>query len=203
MPTLSRVVRTRDVVFMPLGKSASQDYPNRRTLRQLVTVLNIENPPALDEEIEQALHLSTRPAVEEIKEAEEAENQLIGELQQQEQTRRDFSKGYQGLPSPEETPEPDQNDQSDQNDQNDQAEDASSSMPRGWQPIGEHQEAPDRVSNNAPRREEINSQLDQGNIIAGRRTRMPGAYVTSFMSAIGDQPKQRLHREQLPPPPKQ
>jgi hypothetical protein len=36
------------------------------------------------------------------------------------------------------------------------------SIPRGWQPIGEDQEAPNRVSNNALRREEISSQLDQG-----------------------------------------
>jgi len=202
MPTLSRVIRTRDVIFMRPGQPGGKDYSDEKTLRQLVTVLDIEDPPASDEEVEQALHLA-RPAIEEIEEADEAEDQLICELRQQEKERQDLSKGFQGLPSPEETPEPDQSDQSDQNDQNDQAEITSSPMPRGWQPIREDQEAPDRVSNNAPRRDEISSQLDQGNIIPSRRTRrMPGAYVTSFMSAIGDQPKQRLHREQLPPPPK-
>jgi hypothetical protein len=159
-------------------------------------VLDIKDLPASDKEVEQALQLPTRPAVEEIKEAEEAENQLISKLQQQEQARPDFSKGYQGLPSPKETPEPDQ---SDQNDQSDQAEDASSSMPRGWQPIEEDKEAPNRVSNNAPRKKEINSQLNQGNIISRKRTRgWLGAYVTSFINSIRDPPKQRLHREQLP-----
>jgi hypothetical protein len=132
---------------------------------------------------------------------------LIGELQQQEQATQDFSKGFQGLPSPKETPEPEEtpeSDQSNQSDQNNQAEVVSNLMPRGWQPIGENQEAPNRVSNNAPRRDEINSQLNQGNIISSRRLRRwPGAYVTSFMSSTGDSPKQRLHRKQLPQPPKQ
>jgi hypothetical protein len=73
MPTLSRVIGTRDVVFMPTGQSERKDYSNERTLRQLVTVLDIEDPPASNEEIEQALHLPTRPAMEEIDETEEAE----------------------------------------------------------------------------------------------------------------------------------
>jgi hypothetical protein len=77
------------------------------------------------------------------------------------------------------------------------------SIPRGWQPIGEDQEAPNRVSNNALRREEISSQLDQGSIIPGKRTRRwPGAYVISFMRSVRDTPKQKLHCNQLPQPPK-
>lgn len=184
MPTLRRVIRTRDVVFMPLGRSARKDYPDERRLKQLITVLDIEDPPTLDEQVDQAINLPTRSAINEIEEAEEAENQLIGELRQQEQAHSDFSKGYQGLPSPEDTPEPE-----DLESEADQPE--------------EDKESPDRVSNNAPRREEISSQLDQGNIITGKRTRRwPGAYVTSFMSSIGDPPKQRLHRDQLPQPPK-
>ena len=81
MPTLSRVIRTRDVVFLRAGQSGRKDYSNEKTLRQLVTVLDIEDPPASDEEVEQALHLPARPAIEEIEEAEEAENQLISKLQ--------------------------------------------------------------------------------------------------------------------------
>jgi hypothetical protein len=220
MPTLSRVIRTRDVVFMPLEQSVRKSYPDERTLRQLVTVLDIEDPPVFDEEVEQALHLpiQSNQNIEEAEdtETEEADNQLINEHQQrqQEQVHQDFSKGYQGLPSPEATPEvedirseakrhestPDLGHQESEEDQPENQPDMS--IPRGWQPIGVDQEAPNRVSNNAPRREEISSQLDQGNIIPGKRTRWPGAYVTSFMRSIGDTPKQRLHRDQLPQPPK-
>jgi hypothetical protein len=60
IPTLSRVIRTRDVVFMPLEQVGKNDYPKERTLRQLVAVLDIEDLPTADEEIDQALHLSTR-----------------------------------------------------------------------------------------------------------------------------------------------
>ena len=194
IPTLSRVIRTRDVVFMPLEQVGKNDYPKERTLRQLVAVLDIEDPPTADEEIDQALHLSTR-LTQEIQESEEAETQSSNELQHQEQRHRAFDKGYQSLPSPEETPELEVLESEEVQ--------TESPMPRGWQTVTQDEEAPDRVNNNAPRREEISGQLDRGNIITGRRTRgMPGAYVTSFMSFIVNQPKQRLHRDYLPQPPK-
>jgi hypothetical protein len=81
MPALSRVIRTRDVVFMPLGRSGRKSYPDERTLRQLVTVLDIEDTPPSDEEVEEALYLPTRSKqdFEEIEDAENAENQLINE----------------------------------------------------------------------------------------------------------------------------
>jgi hypothetical protein len=70
------------------------DQRSKKTLRQIVTVLDINNPPASDEEGKQALHLPTNPAIKEIKEADKAKDQLICELQQQEQKRQDLSKGY-------------------------------------------------------------------------------------------------------------
>jgi hypothetical protein len=126
----------------------------------------------------------------------EAENQLLGEFGQ-------FKELDQALPTPEATLELDQSSGGDGQDQDQY------SMPRGWQPISLDQEAPDRSTNNAPRRGEINSQLDQGNIITeGRRSRrLPGAYAPSFMSLIrlraADKPLDggyRLHHDQLPPP---
>jgi hypothetical protein len=80
MPTLSKVIRIRDVVFMRLGQLGRKNYSNNRTLRQLVTMLDIKDLPKLDKEIEQALCLLTQPAIKEIKEDKEAKNQLISKL---------------------------------------------------------------------------------------------------------------------------
>jgi len=74
MPILRRAIRTRDVVFMHPGQPDEKEYSDEITLRQLVTVLDINNLPASDEEIEQALHL---PAQRAIEEAEQTENLLV------------------------------------------------------------------------------------------------------------------------------
>ncbi|KAF1359113.1 hypothetical protein EJ07DRAFT_156037 [Lizonia empirigonia] len=119
---------------------------------------------------------------DESDEAENAEDQLLSELS--------HSKENQTLPTPEATPEPEQSNQrsggdQDQDDQSDQEAIVDYSMPRGWKAVDQGEDAPDRVINNAPRREEISGQLDENNIIRGSRTRrLPGAYATSFMSLI-------------------
>jgi hypothetical protein len=78
-------------------------------------------------------------------------------------------------------------------------------MPRGWEPVPAEAEAPDRRSNNAPRRKEISSQLSESNLLTGKRQRRRKTLSTYFVAfAAALQPpvphKSRLHRDQLPPP---
>jgi hypothetical protein len=80
-------------------------------------------------------------------------------------------------------------------------------MPRGWEPIPAEAEAPDRQSNNAPRREESSSQLSELNVLTGKRqkqSRTLGTYFVAFAAALQllELQKSRLHRDQLPLPPK-
>jgi hypothetical protein len=80
-------------------------------------------------------------------------------------------------------------------------------MPRGWEPIPAESEAPDRRSNNAPRREEITSQLSESNVLTGKMQRQRktlGTYFVAFAAALRPAEPQgsRLHRDQLPPTPK-
>jgi hypothetical protein len=75
-------------------------------------------------------------------------------------------------------------------------------MPRGWNPIPANAEAPDRRSNNAPRREEIGSQLSVSNVLTGKRQRKTlGTYFVAFAAALQppEPQKARQHRDQLPP----
>lgn len=111
------------------------------------------------------------------------------------------------MPTPESTPEPTtQQDTLDVEAQYDlEPEQEAVEMPRGWEPIPADAEAPDQQSNNAPRREEISSQFSESNILTGKRQRKPlGTYFVAFAAAL--QPvklqKSRIHRDQLPPPPK-
>ena len=91
-------------------------------------------------------------------------------------------------------------------------------MPKGYEPVQEDQVAPDRRENNAPGR--TNPKISSDNIIVGKRTRGSAhaaylstfavAYMSTFASAINpvksrelhEPAKVRLHREQMPPPPK-
>lgn len=85
-------------------------------------------------------------------------------------------------------------------------------LPKGW--IESEEYVPDRYSNNAPRKADPN--VSSSNIISGKRTRKPNhsalaAYYQAFATAINpaastklnlDLPRTKLHRNQLPPPPK-
>jgi len=198
MPTLRRVIRTRDVVFLP--RLSGDNYPPKQTLKQLVTILDIEEQTDDDDE-EVLEQLPTARRLQELQQIDQEEEQVEKPTSPEEQ-------GDGGcLPSPEATPEPDYT--ALESDQSDQA-----SLPRGWQTVEDTQEAPDRASNNAPRREEISSQIDKSNIIQRKRSRkgrLPEVYMASFMSFIdqgtlrkqGEEPQDsRHHRDQLPPPPK-
>ncbi|KAG9375837.1 hypothetical protein A1F94_013581 [Pyrenophora tritici-repentis] len=77
-------------------------------------------------------------------------------------------------------------------------------MPRGWEPIPAEAEAPDRRLNNAPRREEISGQVSESNVLTGKRQKTLGTYFVAFAEALQqtEPQKSRLHRDELPPPPK-
>jgi hypothetical protein len=80
-------------------------------------------------------------------------------------------------------------------------------MPRGWQTLPLEAEAPNRRLNNALRREEISSQIDQSNVLTSKRQQQTlSLYYTAFALAInlsqskkllGKAPRMRLHRDQL------
>ena len=60
MPALGRVLRTRDVIFMP-DDGTEPVYPDRQTLREVVTILDVPEPPEeTDQEIELLLQLAHR-----------------------------------------------------------------------------------------------------------------------------------------------
>src|SRR3954453_4006414 len=93
-------------------------------------------------------------------------------------------------------------------------------LPRGWIPINEDADyIPNRRQNNAPARR--NPEIDPESVIQSRRTRGPrqthAAYYAAFAAAITElmcskeeavgsadskASKMRLHRDELPPPPK-
>jgi hypothetical protein len=94
-----------------------------------------------------------------------------------------------------------------------QPQKAPSTLPRGWVTSDDY--IPDRQRNNAPRMAdpEVGS---SSNIVSGKRARKPtnqalATYYAAFAAAAnptvslklaGELPKIRLHRDQLPPPPK-
>jgi hypothetical protein len=114
------------------------------------------------------------------------------------------------LPTPENTPEQTSPPEPELNTELEASEDEAAEaveMPQGWEPIPAKIEALDRRSNNAPRREEISSQLSESNVLTGKRQRQRktlGTYFIAFAAALqpAEPQKSRLHRDQLPPPPK-
>ena len=61
MPALGRVLRTRDVVFMS-NDGTEPVYPDRQTLREVVTILDVPEPL---EETDQEIELLLQSAQEE------------------------------------------------------------------------------------------------------------------------------------------
>ena len=196
MPALGRVLRTRDVIFMP-DDGTEPVYPDRQTLREVVTILDVPEPPEeTDQEIELLLQLAHRDwsKIDQPKQA--------AQVSHAKDTLR-------MLPTPENTPEPmtqgDYPEAEPEADPEVEPEAEAFEMPRGWEPIPADEEAPDRRSNNAPRREEISSQLSESNILTGKRQRKTlGTYFVTFAAALRppEPQKARLHRHELPPPPK-
>lgn len=189
MPALGRVLRTRDVVFMS-NDGTEPVYPDRQTLREVVTILDVPEPlEETDQEIEQLL--------------QSAQRDWSSPSQTERAARTDQAKDApRPLPTPESTP--DQTTQQ-EHEPDPELEPETVEMPRGWESVPTEAEAPDRRSNNAPRREEISSQLDESNVLTGKRQRKTlGTYFVAFAAALQplEPQKARLHRNQLPPPPK-
>ncbi|UPX14861.1 uncharacterized protein EKO05_0005332 [Ascochyta rabiei] len=221
MLTLQRVLRTRDVVFLPSEHSMEEVYPERQRLREIATVLNIlenlEEPEQLIGESHVSEIIPSQENVNETEDAheaesvDEAESQLMNEMAGHRESQKEVTESTEWLPTPEDTPEPSY--LLDGNREIVESSQESGSMPRGWQTLMPEAEAPDRRSNNAPRREDISSQIDEANVLTSRRQRRPlGSYYTAFALAVnpsesqklmGEAPRTRLHRDRLPAPPQQ
>jgi hypothetical protein len=159
MPALGRVLRTRDVVFVSNDRTEPV-YPDRQTLREVVTILDVLEPlEETDQEIELLL--------------QSAQEDWSGLSQPEPAARASQAKDMSGaLPTPESTPEPTiQHDPEPESEPEPEPEFDSDvvDMPRGWKPIPAEAEAPDRQLNNAPRREEISSRVgnNQANQASG------------------------------------
>jgi hypothetical protein len=61
-------------VFMRPGQLGGKDYSNKKTLRQLITVLDIKDLLVLDKEVKQALYLLIQLAIKKIKQANKAKD---------------------------------------------------------------------------------------------------------------------------------
>ena len=200
MPTLQRVVRTRDVVFLPSESRTEEVYPSHQRLREIVNTIDIPEPQDDEQETDLALR-DKDVTIYRQSDAEQAEEQLLGEAVRQQQP--DAENTARWLLTPENTPGPNEQSLSSQE---------TVELPRGWQAIAPDDEAPDRRSNNAPRREEISSQIDASNVLTSQRQRrMPGTYFTTFALAVNSTKTEkllsektgtRLHRDKLPPPPR-
>ncbi|KAH6043913.1 hypothetical protein HBI67_248520, partial [Parastagonospora nodorum] len=187
MPTLQRVVRTRDVVFLQSENRTEEVYPSRQRLREIVATLDIPETQENEQNIDQMLgQLHVDDVDCRRSDEEQAEQQLLGEAVGEQQSDKETTAGW--LPTPEDTPEP--------NDQSVSSQDTVE-LPRGWQTIAPDADAPDRRSNNAPRREEISSQIDASNVLTTRRQRSTlGTYYTAFALAINPEEPQKLLREE-------
>ncbi|KAF7573884.1 hypothetical protein PtrM4_055070 [Pyrenophora tritici-repentis] len=183
--SLGRVLRTRDVVFMS-NDGTEPVYPDRQTLREVVTILDVPEPlEETDQEIELLL--------------QSAQRDWSGPSRSDQAARTDQAKDTsRALPTPRSTPET-----TTQHEPEPESEIVE--MPRGWEPIPAEAEAPDRRLNNAPRREEISGQVSESNVLTGKRQRKTlGTYFVAFAQALQqtEPQKSRLHRDELPPPPK-
>jgi hypothetical protein len=180
-------------------------YPDRQTLREVVTILDVPEPPVeTDQEIELLL--------------QSAQGDWSDLSQPEPEAQASQAKDMSGaLPTPESTPEPTTQHDAEpepepepESEHEPEPDSDAVDMPRGWKPIPAEAEAPCRRLNNAPRREELSSQLSESNVLTGKRQRQRktlGTYFVAFAAALRppeppEPLKTRLHRDQLPPPPK-
>jgi hypothetical protein len=219
IPSKERVMRTRDVVFKRQHLMKDDDEPEKLSeeAERLIEILDIPTPPALID-IEDLLsplqkrnrsHEDNDPLTQNARNDAKAatEDDIQLELENQD-------KEYDGptirVRHPNDSPATLESMISRRQD-----------VPGGW---GDQDQdyVPDRYQNNAPRRTdpEVGS---QENVIEGRRRRPRVnyadrdhlstnlTYYSTFLTAIsqpettklfGEVPKVRLHRDQLPPPPK-
>ncbi|KAI1663301.1 Pol protein [Pyrenophora tritici-repentis] len=219
LPTIGRVIRTRDVVFLRDKLCDGQgQYAEKSYVREVAEVLDIEETPDYSNILTEQL---SSPGIEEEGENEnneEEENaEEIGDTihvqilpnRKQGSTQQ---KTTTALMTPDATPESPELTQLTGESLTDHLMD-DTSWGRGYALAPEGEE-PDRTSNNAARREEISSQVSEQFIVKGKRSRKParfGTYLATFAACINptapakllsEAPKIRLHRDQLPAEPK-
>jgi hypothetical protein len=176
-----------DVVFMSYD-GTEPVYLDRQTLREVVKILDI---PELPEETDQETEILLQSAHTIGSNASQLEPDVRAE-QAKDTTH--------ALPSPKNTPEPGLQPEPELELEPDPK---SIEIPRGWELIPSDAEAPDRRSNNAPRRDEIGSQLSKSNVLTKRmQGKTLGRYFVAFAAArqLPEPQKARLHRDQLLPP---
>jgi hypothetical protein len=178
-----------DVVFMSYD-GTEPVYADRQTLREVVKILDVPEPPEeTDQENEillQSAHTigSNTSQLEPAVQAEQAKDTT------------------HALPSLKNMPEPEPGLQLELELEL-ELEPKSIKIPRGWEPIPSDAEAPGQRSNNAPRRGEIGSQLSKSNVPTKRmQGKTLGKYFVAFAAArqLPELQKARLHRDQLLPP---
>jgi len=205
LPTIGRVIRTRDVVFLRdklcdgQGQHAEKSY-----VREAAEVLDIEETPDYSNILTE--QLSSPENTEEIGDTIDVQlppNYQQGRTQQKNTTAPMTPEATPELPEPIELTGESLTDHSMDD----------TGWGRGYT-LAREGEEPDRTSNNAARRGEISSQVSEHFIIEGKRSRKPakfGTYLATFAACLNptapakllnEAPKIRLHRDQLPAVPK-
>ncbi|KAI2478966.1 Pol protein [Pyrenophora tritici-repentis] len=218
LPTIGRVIRTRDVVFLRDKLCDGQgQYAEKSYVREVAEVLDIEETPDYSNILTEQL---SSPRIEEEGENENNEEENADEIGdtihvkvppkcQQGSTQQ---KTTTALMTPDATPEsPELTQLTGESLTNHLMDDTGWGRGYALAPEGEE---PDRKSNNAARRGEISSQVSEQFIVEGKRSRKParfGTYLATFAACINptasekllsEAPKIRLHRDQLPAEPK-
>ncbi|KAI0569523.1 hypothetical protein Alg130_11610 [Pyrenophora tritici-repentis] len=219
MPALGRVLRTRDVAFMS-SDGTEPVYPDRQILREVVTTLDVPEPV---EETDQEIELLLQSAQEDwsgLSWPEQAARTEQAKDTSHALSTPESTLGPTTRPEPEPEPEPEAVEKDepeaverdepeaverDEPEAVERDELETVEMPRGWEQMPVEAEAPDRRTNNAPRREETSGQVSESNVLTGKRQRKTlGTYFVAFAKALQqtEPQKSRLHRDELPPPPK-
>jgi hypothetical protein len=210
LPTIRRVIRTRDVVFLRDKLCDGQgQYAEKSHIREVAEVLDIEDTPDYSDILTDQLS-SPEDVHQDENEMENPISDTIHVQPRQRVVQQDDSQQQdtaEALMTPEMTPDSQELSQiADQ-----VMEDTG--WGRGYALAPEGEEL-DRTSNNARRREEISSQVSEQFILKSKRSRKPvnlGTYLATFAACINptapakllnDAPKIRLHRDQLPAVPK-
>ncbi|KAI1509646.1 Pol protein [Pyrenophora tritici-repentis] len=220
LPTIGRVIRTRDVVFLRDKLCDGQgQYAEKSYIREVAEVLDIENTPDYsniltdqlsspeDVNVQQDAHRSENDMEDEIEDpiSDTIHVQPRRRTNQQDDSQQQETMRH--LRTPEATSESQEVSQLTDQEMDD----------TGWErgyALAPEGEALNRTSNNARRREEISSQVSEQFILKGKRSRKPvnlGTYLATFATCINptapaklfnEAPKIRFHRDQLPAVPK-
>ena len=227
LPKNNRVIRVRDVIFQRLSLYGDEPtIQKEEILQQEIEILDIPHPQYDDIDWNELLEPEQLQLPINNYESTKRNYKEIEYLPTPEATPEPTAHEETATNQPEEDIDGSDSEYLDMEDQiqqqilddEDQQEHLSDDpvLPRklakGWTESDEY--VPDRYSNNAPRKADPN--VSSSNIISGKRTRKPtyltlAAYYQAFAAGINptaptkliaELPKTKLHRNQLPPPPK-